>query len=60
MDVTNSSGFYDTSNSQNSSGYGNSTYADSKIETSDTGESLQQEVDKVHVIVYLVIGKYPM
>ena len=59
MDVTNSSEFYDTSNSQNSSGYGNSTYTDGKIENSDTGESLQ-EVDKVHVIVYLVIGKYPM
>ena len=59
MDVTNSSGFYDISNSQNNSGYGNSTYTDDKIETSDTGESLQ-EVDKVHVIVYLVIGKYRM
>ena len=59
MDVTNSSGFYDTSNSQNSSGYGNSTYTDDKIQTSDSGESLQ-EVDQVHVIVYLVIGKYPM
>ena len=59
MDVTNSSGIYDTSNSQKSSGYGNSTYTDGKIETSDTGESVQ-EVDRVHVIVYLVIGKYPM